>query len=70
MDCMAKLLNKDGLQNGLYQGINAKLVQTVLTAAFQFLTYEQIQLANRQIVPDVIGQYYRDLHTFLDTLKT
>ena len=32
--------------------------------------YEQIQLANRQTVPDVIGQYYRDLHTFLDTLKT
>jgi len=45
MDCLAKLLQKDGVQNGWYQGINAKLLQTVLTAAFQFLTYEQIQLA-------------------------
>ena len=26
--------------------------------------YEQIQLANQRQVPDVIGQYYRDLHTF------
>lgn len=43
MHCLAKIVEEDGV-GGLYQGINAKLLQTVLTAAFQFLTYEQIQL--------------------------
>jgi len=43
VDCLAKIVQEDGV-GGLYQGINAKLLQTVLTAAFQFLTYEQIQL--------------------------
>ena len=45
VDCLAKLLKTGGIQGGWYQGVNAKLLQTVLTAAFQFLTYEQIQLA-------------------------
>ena len=27
---------------GLYKGLEAKLTQTVLTAAFMFLTYEKI----------------------------
>lgn len=38
LDCLVKIVNEDGV-GGLYQGINAKLLQTVLTAAFQFLTW-------------------------------
>lgn len=41
LDCMQKIVAKDG-SKGLFRGINAKLWQTVLTAAFQFLTYETI----------------------------
>ena len=41
MDCMQKIVAKDG-SSGLFRGTNAKLWQTVLTAAFQFLTYETI----------------------------
>lgn len=32
---------QNGLK-GLYKGLEAKLTQTVLTAAFMFLTYEKI----------------------------
>lgn len=38
---LKEVFAKHGLQ-GLYRGMVAKLWQTVLTAAFQFLTYEQI----------------------------
>lgn len=41
-DCLAKIAASDGLL-GWFKGMEAKLVQTVLTAAFQFLTYEQVQ---------------------------
>lgn len=40
-DCLCKLYHSGGLE-GLFTGIKAKLLQTVLTAAFTFLTYEQI----------------------------
>jgi adenine nucleotide transporter 17 len=36
------IFDKDGVM-GWFAGMNAKLVQTILTAAFQFLCYEQIQ---------------------------
>jgi adenine nucleotide transporter 17 len=39
---LAQILAKDGIL-GWFAGMNAKLVQTILTAAFQFLCYEQIQ---------------------------
>jgi adenine nucleotide transporter 17 len=40
-DCLLKLYQRDGAK-GLFTGMKAKLLQTVLTAAFTFLTYEQI----------------------------
>jgi adenine nucleotide transporter 17 len=40
-DCLMKLYQRDGAK-GLFTGMKAKLLQTVLTAAFTFLTYEQI----------------------------
>lgn len=39
---LSQIFAKDGLM-GWFAGMNAKLVQTILTAAFQFLCYEQIQ---------------------------
>lgn len=41
-DCIMKVARKDGIK-GLFKGMEAKLWQTVLTAAFQFLTYEKTQ---------------------------
>jgi adenine nucleotide transporter 17 len=41
LDCLVKLYQRDGAR-GLFHGMKAKLLQTVLTAAFTFLTYEQI----------------------------
>ena len=40
-DCIIKLIRNDGML-ALYAGMSAKLLQTVLTAAFTFLTYEKI----------------------------
>ena len=40
-DCLVQLYQSGGME-GLFRGMRAKLVQTVLTAAFTFLTYEQI----------------------------
>mmetsp|Transcript_29377 Transcript_29377/g.53811 ORF Transcript_29377/g.53811 Transcript_29377/m.53811 type:complete len:468 (-) Transcript_29377:94-1497(-) len=40
-NCLVRLCREGGIQ-GMYRGMNAKLLQTVLTAAFTFLTYEQI----------------------------
>jgi len=39
---LADIFAKDGFL-GWFVGMNAKLIQTILTAAFQFLCYEQIQ---------------------------
>ena len=41
LDCLRQLYQRHGLI-GWYTGLKAKLLQTVLTAAFTFLTYEQI----------------------------
>jgi solute carrier family 25 (peroxisomal adenine nucleotide transporter), member 17 len=43
-DCLVKVYRRDGMP-GLFTGMQAKLLQTVLTAAFTFLTYEQIVAA-------------------------
>ena len=40
LDCLGKQYSSRGI-SGLFQGMNAKLLQTVLTSAFTFLTYEQ-----------------------------
>lgn len=40
-DCIQKVYQNDGIY-GLYYGMDAKLLQTVLTAACTYLTYEQI----------------------------
>jgi len=40
LDCLGKQFSSRGI-SGLFQGMNAKLLQTVLTSAFTFLTYEQ-----------------------------
>ena len=41
LDCLIQLYNDTGIQS-LFTGMRAKLLQTVLTAAFTFLSYEQI----------------------------
>merc|ERR1711939_1209534 len=43
VDCLKKIHAQYGTK-GWFKGIEAKLWQTVLTAAFQFLTYEKVQL--------------------------
>jgi adenine nucleotide transporter 17 len=43
MDCFFKILQARGME-GLFRGMMAKLYQTVLTAAFQFMTYEQMRV--------------------------
>uniref|UniRef100_A0A7S4UHT2 ADP,ATP carrier protein n=1 Tax=Paramoeba aestuarina TaxID=180227 RepID=A0A7S4UHT2_9EUKA len=43
IDVLGKLYAKDGFK-GWFRGMEAKLWQTVLTAAFQFSVYEQIQM--------------------------
>lgn len=39
---LRQIREKAGIR-GWFKGMEAKLWQTVLTAAFQFLTYEQVQ---------------------------
>ncbi|CAB9527453.1 Peroxisomal membrane protein PMP34 [Seminavis robusta] len=41
LDCLIKIYRRKGLE-GWFSGMQTKLLQTVLTAAFTFLTYEQI----------------------------
>lgn len=43
MDCLAKIYTDAGFA-GWFRGIGAKLWQTVLTAAFQFMTFEKIRV--------------------------
>ena len=40
-NCMVQLYKQGGIK-ALYAGMDAKLLQTVLTSALTFLTYEQI----------------------------
>jgi len=42
IDCLLKLYSRNGGVNAWFSGMQAKLIQTVLTSAFTFLTYEQI----------------------------
>lgn len=50
MDCLVQTLRMDGF-TGLYRGMVAKLYQTVLVAAFQFMAYEKIiQLISRAML--------------------
>jgi len=42
LDVLIRIFSKDGFL-GWFAGLNVKVVQTVLTAAFQFLCYEQIK---------------------------
>lgn len=48
--CLYQQFSSGGIQ-ALFQGMNAKLLQTVLTAAFTFLTYEQTLI--------LVGQVYK-----------
>jgi adenine nucleotide transporter 17 len=41
LDCMVTLYKGGGIK-ALYTGINAKMIQTILSSALTFLTYEQI----------------------------
>jgi len=43
IDCLLKITKTAGVA-GLFRGMTAKLWQTVLTAAFQFMTYEKMRL--------------------------
>jgi len=43
IDCLVKIFNTAGFE-GWFRGMTAKLWQTVLTAAFQFMTYEKMRL--------------------------
>lgn len=43
IDCLVKITQTAGI-GGLFRGMMAKLWQTVLTAAFQFMTYEKLRL--------------------------
>jgi len=43
IDCLAKIYHKSGVK-GLFRGMFAKLWQTVLTAAFQFMAYEKVRV--------------------------
>ncbi|VEU43256.1 unnamed protein product [Pseudo-nitzschia multistriata] len=51
IDCLARLYRTNGAGCAAwFKGMRAKLLQTVLTAAFTFLTYEQILGAVRRVV--------------------
>ena len=52
LDVLKELFDKDGFK-GWFKGMEAKLWQTVLTAATQFLTYERIyQLVRKTLIKD------------------
>jgi len=49
LDCLVKIHRVAGFA-GWFRGIWAKLWQTVLTAAFQFMTYEKLRVIIRALV--------------------
>ena len=49
MDCLQKIYRDAGYA-GWFRGMTAKLWQTVLTAAFQFMTYENIRVVVKSIL--------------------
>jgi adenine nucleotide transporter 17 len=42
IEIMVMIVQKNGVKNGLYKGMEVKLLQTVLTTALMFLCYEKI----------------------------
>lgn len=42
MDCLIRLLKKEGIKRGWFKGFSVKFTQTVLMSAFHFLFYEKI----------------------------
>lgn len=52
IDCLLHQFNQGGF-SALFVGMNAKLLQTVLTSAFTFLTYEQILVLVSRIYESV-----------------
>jgi len=54
LDCLYQQFSAGGIM-ALFHGMNAKLLQTVLTSAFTFLTYEQTLLH--------VGRVYNALHS-------
>lgn len=56
LDCLVKLYSGHGLR-ALFTGMKAKLLQTVLTSAFTFLTYEEILRAVKvTLFPSLDGE--------------
>lgn len=61
LDCLRQSYVAAGLWNGWFRGMGAKLWQTVLTAAFQFMAYENIRvivfqtLTGKQYKPKVLA---------------
>lgn len=49
VDCLMDLWRRKGLA-GLFQGLESKLLQTVVTSAFMFLAYENIYKATKHLV--------------------
>jgi len=49
VDCLMDLWGRKGLA-GLFQGLESKLLQTVVTSAFMFLAYENIYKATKHLV--------------------
>jgi adenine nucleotide transporter 17 len=41
INCLRNIVRNEGGFPGLYKGLQSKLLQTVSTAAFMFLTYEK-----------------------------
>lgn len=58
LDCLRKLYADGGLAK-LFTGMRAKLLQTVLTAAFTFLTYEQILGVVQTALTSAVGMRKR-----------
>lgn len=53
-DVLADLWGRKGLA-GLYQGVEAKMVQTLLTSAFMFASYESIYRATKRVLLELGG---------------
>ncbi|KAL9185308.1 hypothetical protein ACHAXT_003085 [Thalassiosira profunda] len=57
LDCLCQQFSREGIP-GLFQGMNAKLIQTVSTAAFTFLTYEQT-LTQVARIYGIVGAHHK-----------
>ncbi len=59
-DCLRKQFSSGGIR-ALYHGMNAKMLQTVLTAAFTFMTYEQTLIIVSRIYDTLVMGEARNL---------